>query len=441
MAAPSVAIVGRPNVGKSALFNALCGERVSIVDSEAGVTRDRVSRTLRHKGRRFTLVDTGGMGIESAEEIQRDIERQIEMALTEAALLVLVVDATAGVHPLDKSISRRLRKARKPILLVANKCDSARQEAEAADFFELGLGEPLPVSALHRRKVSVLKEQITAVLPEADEQEKGDAPMKLALVGRRNVGKSTLLNLLADEPRVIVSEMPGTTRDAVDVNFRLGEIEFTAIDTAGVRKRRQLKDSVDFYSFARTKRSIRRADVVVLLLEAPSEVSRVDRQLGDYVASQYKPCVLAVNKFDLTEGVDPLEFEEYVRASLPMLRYAPVVCMSALAGTNTFALLETACVLHDQNRIWVAQGELTRVMEEITDRVHPPSRTRRPARVYDAKQTGVQPLTFVLLTNRWADIDDNYRRYLANQLRRAFAFKGVPVRIIARKVTRSRSGR
>ena len=233
--------------------------------------------------------------------------------------------------------------------------------------------------------------------------------------------------------------MPGTTRDAIDVNFRIGEMDFTAIDTAGARKRKQVKEPADFYSIARTERSIRRADVVVHMMDAPGEVSRVDKRLADYVVQHYKPCVLAVNKMDLAEGATPAQFEQYVRASLPMISYMPVVCISALDGTNVFSLLETACDLYEQSRIWVGAEDLESALQDIISRKPVPSRSRWPAKIREAKQAAVQPPTIVLYATRSADVDENYRRYLANQLRQALGFSSVPVKLMVRSAGRSRT--
>ena len=293
---PSVVIIGRPNVGKSSLFNALCGERVAIVEPTAGVTRDRLSRTIETDGTVFELWDTGGMGLQDSEELADDIERQIRFAVDAADLVLFVVDVKVGRQPMDESIARQLHQAGKDVIVVVNKCDNRKDELGGADFHALGFERVEHVAASHRYGVGDLLALVASLLPEAapGEELSPDGaverlePMKIAFVGRRNVGKSTLVNCLAQEPRVIVSEVPGTTRDAVDVRFRLDGLEFVAIDTAGVRRRKQIKDNIDFYSTARARRSIQRADVVVHVLDAPSEVSRLARfTIGEYTSPRW----------------------------------------------------------------------------------------------------------------------------------------------------------
>ena len=429
MSLPSVVIVGRPNVGKSSLFNALYGSRVAIVEPTAGVTRDRITRRCEHHGVHFELVDTGGMGTE--EELSEHVEDQIRIALHRADLVLLVVDGPAGSQPLDHAIADELRRAGKQVLVVVNKCDRSGQETAAADFYSLGFGDPHPVSAIHRRGVRRLLDRISEVLPEVEEPDE-PPPMKIAFVGRRNVGKSTLVNYLAREPRVVVSEVPGTTRDSVDVRFRLDGVEFVAIDTAGVRHRKQLKDSVDYYSTARSFSAIQRADVVVLMLEAPMEIARIDKKLGGQIVDRYKPCVIAVNKMDLAPDTTLEEWESYVRASLRGLSFAPVVYISALAGDNVLRLIQTAEALYEQSTIRVSTGRLNRAMREMTARVPPPSTPSRQGRIYYATQVDVQPPTIALFMNHPELLNDSYRRYMANQLRERFGFTSIPIKFVIR---------
>lgn len=429
MQVPSVVIVGRPNVGKSSLFNAIYGSRVAIVEPTPGVTRDRITRVIERGETAFELVDTGGMGLE--EELAEHVERQIRIAIEQADLVLLVVDIRQGLQPLDRQIADELRRAGKQVLLVANKCDRAEQEAAAADFYALGFAELLTTSSTHRRGIQELLEKIEGILPEAPPPERTE-PMKIAFVGRRNVGKSTLVNYLAREPRVLVSEVPGTTRDAVDVHFRVDGIEFVAIDTAGVRRRKQLKENIDYYSNVRSHDSIRRADVVVHMMEAPIEVSRLDKQLASDIVEQHKPCVLAMNKLDLAMDTTWEEWEEYVRDRLKGVSYAPLVLISALTGEGVMPLLQTAQALHEQSFVRVSTGQLNRAMQEMTDRQPPPSTPSRQGRIFYATQVGVKPPTVALFTNYPELISDGYKRYLANQLRQRFAFTSIPIRFLVR---------
>ncbi|MFW5923119.1 MAG: ribosome biogenesis GTPase Der [Planctomycetota bacterium] len=439
MAVPSVAILGRANVGKSTLFNALCGHRIAIVDSEPGITRDRVVRKVDCNGITVELVDTGGVGMESAEEIADDVDMQIQTAIVEADLVLLVVDARQGIHPLDRRIARRLRQAEKGVMVVANKAERPVDEQASAEFYELGFGRPSIVSAEQREGLFDLRQRLVEKLPEgAGEEESADEPLKLAIVGKRNAGKSTLINFLAQENRVVVSEMAGTTRDSVDVRFRFGNgpdsREFVAIDTAGVRKQKQLRESVDFYSQVRTERSIRRADVVLLMIDATTEITRVDKQLASQVVDKYKPCMVALNKIDLVpEDVPDEEFTRYVWWQMPGLRFAPLVMMSAVTGENVMPMLQVTRKLYAQAGARVQTSELNDVMEQITARRHPPSPDKRPGKVFYATQVEVHPPTIALFVNDAADIDDEYRRYLSNQLRDRLVYGDVPIRFVTRR--------
>ncbi len=433
----SVAIVGRANVGKSSLFNAICGERVAIVDPTPGVTRDRIAREVALGGRAFELVDTGGFGMESAEEILADVEMQIEIAIAQAELVLLVVDAQAGVQPLDKTIARRLRETEKQIIVVANKSERRRDAESAVEFYELGLGDPTRTSAEHRQGIGELSERILDALPDLEQVPSRPEPLKLAIVGRRNVGKSTLINYLAQEPRVVVSELPGTTRDSVDVHFQMGDLHFVAIDTAGVRKRKQLSESVDFYSRVRTDQAIRRADVVVHIMDACSEISKVDKQLAAQVIANYKPCVIALNKMDMVPQEADEGFPEYLWWQLPGMRFAPLAFISALTGENVFAVVKTAQNLRDQAATRVKTSQLNQAMQQITTRRRPLSKGNRPGSVLYATQVDVLPPTIALFVNDSARVTESYERYLANQLRSQLAFSHVPIRFVVRRRKRT----
>lgn len=435
MGIPCVVIAGRPNVGKSSLFNAVYGQRVAIVEETPGVTRDRLSRIMEQDGARFELVDTGGLGLVDTEALADHIHMQIQIAVHQADLVLLVVDAQAGIQPLDEQIARELREAQKDVLLVVNKCDGPRDEMAAAEFYALGYPELVQTSAIHRKGVRDLVGEVIRRLPQSmeAEQEQRQAPVKIAFVGRRNAGKSTLVNQLAQEPRVLVSEIPGTTRDSIDVHLRMGETEFTAIDTAGLRRRKQVKDPIDLYSTSRTRGAIRRADVVVHLLDGPMEIGRLDKQIADHVTSLYKPCVVAVNKVDLAPAdVTDEDWEAYVRDRLPGLSFAPMVCISALSGENVIPLVETALALHEQSFVRVPTSKLNAAMQQIDAKQHPPSTGSQFGRIYYATQVDVQPPKIVLFVNEPALITDAYLRYVASELRMRFAFNAIPIQFVVR---------
>ena len=434
---PRVVIVGRPNVGKSSLFNAICGSRVAIVEPTPGVTRDRISRVVERDGAAVELFDTGGMGLHDSEELAADIQKQIAIAIEQADLVLFVVDAKDGLQPLDEQIAQRLRAAGKRVMLVVNKCDTQREEVAAADFYALGFPELHLASAEHRRGVRELAARAFEVLPEAAPTgapgaEAPAEPMKIAFVGRRNVGKSTLVNYLAQEPRMIVSEIPGTTRDAVDVRFRIGNLEFVAIDTAGLRKRKQVKTSLDFYSVARAHAAIRRADVVVLMMEAPMEIGQLEKRLADFVTSEYRPCVLSVNKMDLAAGVTRESFETYVRERMPGVSYAPVIFISAATGEGVMQLVEAARALRQQSFVRVPTSDLNKVVQEAVERRRPPSTSTRLGRIYYATQVAVNPPSVALFANEPGLIDDVYLRYLAHQLRAKFGYNAIPIKFFVR---------
>jgi GTP-binding protein len=430
---PVVAIVGRPNVGKSALFNRLAGRRIAIVEPTSGVTRDRLTAEVAHAGRRFELTDTGGMGIHDVDGLDADIRRQIDEALRQADVIVFVVDARDGIVPLDRQVAERLRHVGKPVFLAANKVETPALEQEAAAFFALGLGAPLCVSAQHGIGREDLLDRLVVALPTAPSAEESNAPaaapLLLAIVGRRNVGKSTFVNALAREERMIVSERPGTTRDAVDVRFERDGRTFVAIDTAGVRRRASIADSIEFYSQARTDQSIRRADVVVLMLDAAVPLGLIEKQIAAAVVEHHKPCVLAVNKWDLHGNVPTEEFRRYIDVRLRGLAYAPIVFTTSKTGRNVASVVQIAQVLHRQARTRVTTGELNRVVMEALEIRRPRPRGGRIPKVFYATQTDVAPPTILLFVNDPAIFDEGYRRYLANHLRGRLPFAEVPIEL------------
>jgi GTP-binding protein len=434
MAVPLVAIVGRPNVGKSALFNCLAGRRISIVDPTAGVTRDRVSTLVEAEGRYFELMDTGGIGVEDADNLTAEVERQITIGIEEAAVILFVVDIRAGLSPLDEEVGRRLRYVTKPILLIANKCDDPAMAPLANDFYKLGRGKALPVSAEQKRGREVLVRRILDSLPPAEGEERPrDPSLKLAIVGRRNVGKSTFINTLTKAERMIVSEVAGTTRDSVDVQFEHDGIPFVAIDTAGVRKKKSISSNLEFYSLARAERSIRRADVVLMFLDPRVRISQVDKKLTEYILDQYKPAIFVVNKWDLMKENLPTEkFASYLRAVFPMLEHVPIAFITAKSGKNVYRLLNLAQNLHKQASARVGTSELNQVIREALDAQPPPLRQNRRPKVYFATQVATNPPTIVLFTNGPQLFDNTYERYLLKFLRDRLPFAEVPIKLYFR---------
>jgi GTP-binding protein len=434
MAIPLVAIVGRPNVGKSALFNCLAGRRISIVDPAAGVTRDRVSTLVEAEGRYFELMDTGGIGVEDADNLTAEIERQITAGIEEAAVILFVVDIRAGLTPLDEEVGRRLRYITKPVLLIANKCDDASFAPLANDFYKLGRGKALPVSAEQKRGRDVLLRYVLDNLPppEGGEEPK-DVSLKLAIVGRRNVGKSTFINSLANAERMIVSQVPGTTRDSVDVRFERDGKQFVAIDTAGVRKKKSISSNLEFYSLARAERSVRRADIVLMFFDPRVRISQVDKKLTEYILDQHKPAIFVVNKWDLMKENMPTEkFATYLRTVFPMLDHVPIAFITAKSGKNVYKLLNLAQNLFKQASARVGTGELNKVVREALETQPPPLRQNRRAKVYFATQVASNPPTIVLFTNGPQLFDRTYERYLLKFFRDHTPFAEVPIKLYLR---------
>lgn len=436
MGVPQVVIVGRPNVGKSSLFNWLAGKRVAVVDDKPGVTRDRVTYLMCHDNRYFELVDTGGMGHHDSDNLTTHIEEQINQAIDSASIILFVVDTRAGLAPMDQEVANRLRLLHVPIMLLANKTDDESMDALTDEFYRLGHGKPLKVSTLQHRNRAVLLNRIVAMLPKATEGESdaGDGEvMKVAIVGRRNVGKSTFVNSLVQAERMIVSEIPGTTRDSVDVRFELDGKPFIAIDTPGIRRAQSRKDDLDFYGTHRAQRSIRRADVVLLFLDCTQRVSKVDKQLADYISQEFKPCIFVVNKWDMLVGTMPTEkWVHYLNDTFPTMRYAPIAFITGQTGKNMKALLNHAQMLFKQSRARVSTGQLNRLVRDAVKRNPPPMYQNRRPKIYYATQVGVQPPTIVLFCNQPAAISKAYQRYLLGVFRDTLEFAEVPLKLYLR---------
>lgn len=431
MPIPKVAIVGRPNVGKSSLFNWLAGRRIAIVEPSAGVTRDRLTTPIEAGERWFELIDTGGIGITDVDNLTGDIERQIETAITEAAVILFLVDIRDGAVPLDQLVSQRLRGLGKPVVLVANKCDTRELEPAAQDFCALGWGMPLCISAHQGHGKEALLEAIARALPPADhETAPGAVELKLAIVGRRNTGKSTFINSLAQAERVIVSEVPGTTRDSIDVRFERDGKTFIAIDTAGVRKRASIANSIEFYSLARAERSIRRADVVLLFFDPRHTVSRVDKQLAEYIIENHKPAIFVVNKWDLAKAkIETGKWADYLHKMIPVLDYVPLAFITAKDGKNVYRVLNLAQSLHKQASARVGTSQLNRVVRDAVGLRPPPARQNRTPRIYYGTQAASNPPTIILFTNGPELLAPPYIRYLLKTFRDHLPFAEVPIKL------------
>ena len=435
MALPVVAIVGRPNVGKSSLFNALAGRRISIVEPTAGVTRDRISAVAEIENRYFELVDTGGYGIEESDDLAEHIDRQIKLAIERAHLVVFLVDVQTAVTPLDVQMAELLRRRNLPVLLVANKADSQALENQAGEFFTLGFDEPLCVSALHGRGLKELGQKISARIGQGKTERPVEAVMKLAVVGKRNVGKSTFINSLAGEERMIVSEVPGTTRDAVDVRFEKDGRCFVAIDTAGLRKKGKMSEnSIEFYSYTRALQSIRRADVVFFFLDAIAMISQVEKKLASTIVDHYKPCIIVVNKWDLAKDrATTDQYGEYIGQLIGGLDFAPISFITAKDAKNVQSLLDLAAQLYKQSNTTVSTGRLNKALKTITSERAPSARRKVGLpKIYYGTQVAAHPPTLMLFVNDPVKIDDNYQRFLINRLRDLLPFAEVPIRLLLR---------
>lgn len=435
MPVPQVVIVGRPSVGKSSLFNWLAGTKIAIVDDQPGVTRDRITHLMCHEDRFFELVDTGGMGFNDADNLTKHIEEQITVAIESADLILFLLDTRSGLMPMDQEIAKRLRMVKVPVVCVANKTDDHTFDTAADDFHRLGFGSPVKVSVLQNRNRGILLNRIIDTLPEPgdDNTPDAEATMKVAIVGRRNVGKSTFVNTLAKAERMIVSEVPGTTRDSVDVRFELDGKAFIAIDTPGLRKGKSQRD-IDFYGMHRAQRSIRRADVVFLFHDCTERIGKVDKQLCDYITSQYKPCFIVVNKWDELAGTMPTEkWVNYIHDTYRTMRYAPIAFITGKSGKNVKALLNHGQMLFKQARSRVGTGELNRMLRDAVKRKAPPMYQNRRPKIYYATQVGIEPPTIVLFCSQPAAIDANYQRYLLNTFREHLDFDEVPIKLYLRR--------
>lgn len=453
---PVVALVGRPNVGKSTLFNRLVGQRKAIVAELAGTTRDRIYADADWAGRDFVIIDTGGIETDflapeartgpeqqanagfqagvSSRLFLREMRRQVELAVEEADAIVFLVDVETGVTGPDEEIAAFLRRTDKPVLLAVNKADNMKRRADAVDFYALGLGDPIPVSALHGTGTGDLLDAIVESFPMSEEEEEEDEAIQIAIVGRPNVGKSSLLNQLLGEERVIVSEVPGTTRDAIDTRIVYEGLELVLVDTAGIRRPGKIEPGVEKYSSLRTIKAIQRADVCLLLLDATQLVTAQDARVAGYILEELKSVVVIVNKWDLVEKETHTmdEYTRIIRNELKFLDYVPVLFISARSGQRVQKVLPLALQVQEERLRRIPTGELNRLLREAVVKHPPKSGKGRYLKFLYATQAGVDPPTFVFFVNDRNLVHFSYERYLENTLRQQYGFLGTPLRMVFR---------
>jgi GTP-binding protein len=432
-----VAIVGRPNVGKSTLFNRILGRRLAIVAERAGVTRDRQFAEAEWGGRDFLLVDTGGLVEGASDRMDVEVGRQVEVALEHADAVLFVVDAHSGVHPVDRYVADLLRRSGRPTLLAVNKVDELADAEAHYDFFELGLGAPVPVSAMSGKGSGDLLDQLLDVLPRAPtDAARAEVDLRLAVIGRPNVGKSSFVNRLLGEERVVVHEEAGTTRDAIDTFLRYGDKLLCLVDTAGLRRRSRVDDEVEFYSRVRAAAAIRRADVCLLLVDVAEGVGNQDFRIGHEAWDAGCGLILVANKWDLIEERGPevvASFERELRERAHYLRWVPIVTTSALTGQRVRKVLEIAGSVQGERDKRVATAEVNRVLTALITRKQPPQGGRGDVRIYYGSQVATAPPLFVLWANRPKEIKQHYLRYLKRGFREAWGFQGSPIRVKVRR--------
>ena len=431
MARQLVAIVGRPNVGKSTLFNRLAGQPLAIVSEVPGTTRDRAMASVPFRDGSLILVDTGGIETAPSSSLWEQVRAQVEVALDESDAIIFMTDVVEGVTPSDLAIAQSLRERGKPIALAVSKVDNPRRELDATEFYALGLGDPLPISAYHNLGIRDLLSKLDELLPEPADEEDETEGLKLAIVGRPNVGKSMLLNSILGHGRVIVSETPGTTRDAVDIPFEFNGEPVTLIDTAGLRRRGRIEHGIEQYSVLRAVRAIERSNVCLLVIDGMESITAQDTHVAGYVTDAYKGVVVVVNKWDLAGLETDTEWmEAEVRRRLRFVSHAPVRFTSALTGAGVQEVMETAVDVYEQGRKMVSRGALDRTLMNALSEHLPTGRGRRPLKIFRMYQRGVSPPTFVTFVNNPELVHFSYQRYLENRLRAAFGFAGNPIHLI-----------
>lgn len=435
MSKPIVAIVGRPNVGKSTLFNQIGKKRVSIVDDFPGVTRDRIYLDAEWLNHQFTMIDTGGIELDSADQLLSSMRQQAQIAMEEADVIVFVVDGRAGLTSADEEVGKLLRSANKPVILAVNKTDSPQQEMNIYEFYNLGLGDPLGISASNAIGLGDLLDAIVAAFPREAEEDKEADEISIAVIGRPNVGKSSIVNALIGEERVIVSNIPGTTRDAIDTHFVADDIKFILIDTAGMRRKGKIDEPVERYSVMRSLRAVDRADVVLMVINAEEGITEQDKKIAGYAHESGKGVVIIVNKWDVYPNKDDkstLRFTEDLRDELGFLQYAPVLYTSALTHQRIPRITELVKYVADQQSMRIQTSVLNELIRDAVSVNPPPSHRGKQLKIFFMTQADIQPPKFIVFVNDPELMHFSYLRFLENKLRESFGFEGTPLKLIVR---------
>lgn len=434
MALPMVAIVGRANVGKSTLFNRIVGERISIVEDIPGVTRDRLYSQADWNGKNFLLIDTGGIEIQDADEVSNLIRVQAQLAIDEADVIVFLVDGKSGMSSSDVDVAKLLRRSGKAIVLAVNKIDHPNHFSSVYDFYSLGFGEPIGISSEHGHGTGDLLDSVVAALPAYEATEYSEDTIRIALIGRPNVGKSSLVNALLGQERVMVSDVAGTTRDAVDSPMTVDGQEFVLVDTAGIRRKGKVYERIERYSVMRALRAIERADVIFVVIDAESGIAEQDKKIAGYAVEAGRAVAFLVNKWDAVDkdGKTAQKFTEQLRDAFPFMRWAPVLFVSAKTKQRIARVLPLAIEISNNHVLRITTSTLNTVLQEATQNVTPPSDKGVRLRIYYGTQVGVKPPAFALFVNRTDLLHFSYERYLENQFRQSFELVGTPIRIFAR---------
>lgn len=436
MPKPVVAVVGRPNVGKSTFFNYLVGKRISIVEDTPGVTRDRIYAEVEWRNKKFTLIDTGGIEPYSEDKIMQQMKRQAEIAIETADIIIFMVDVKDGVTASDKEVATLLRKTKKPVIVAVNKVDKIGElPADFYEFYNLGFGELMAISSIHGLGMGDLLDEIFKYFPEEDAEDYDEDVIKVAVVGKPNVGKSSLINRILGEERVIVSDIPGTTRDAIDTFVENEHGKFVFIDTAGIRRQSKINEKIEKYSIIRSWTAIERADVCLILIDAKEGVTEQDTKIVGYAHEQGKASIIVVNKWDLIEKQTGTleEYRRTVHEKLGFMLYAPVIFISALTGQRVDRIYGLIKHVADQAAMRISTGVLNDLLNEATAMVQPPSDKGKRLKIYYMTQSSVKPPSFVLFINNMELMHYSYERYLENQLRKSFGFEGTPIKFILRE--------
>lgn len=432
---PIIAIVGRPNVGKSTLFNRLTHSRLAIIEDTPGITRDRLYQDAEWSGKSFTVIDTGGIEVASTDSLLNMVKKQAQIAIEEADLILFIVDGQVGITIDDEEVAQMLRRTKKEVLLVVNKIENYNKPEAFFEFYQLGLGEPYPISASHGMNTGDLLDQVVAMLGDDDEEEYDPDVIKMAVVGRPNVGKSSLTNAILGQERSIVSNIPGTTRDAIDTPFERNDQEYVIIDTAGMRRKSKVLDTTERYSVIRSLRAVDRSDVVLMVINAEEGLIEQDKKIAGYAHEQGKAIILVVNKWDLIEKDDKTYnlFEKTIRSELLFLQYAPMIFVSALTKQRVSKVIDLVNFVAEQQNLRVGTSILNEVIRDATQVNPPPSDKGKRLKLFYVTQSSVKPPTFVFFVNEPEIMHFSYERFLENKIRENFGFEGTPIKFVIKK--------